>query len=516
MRNRRARDFCAAASVFALASVAGAQAYPGAVDPSGGVSGADAPSAGGVPGAPTTGAGAERLIYGADAGFGQTDNVNLAATNKVAQTIATVDGDFDIKHRSSRLDVDAKGYLYDYEYLQGAYGNELLGRVDGVARVALIPQRITWVLQDDFGQATIDPFVPTTPGNYEHINYVSTGPDFALRLGGTGFLDAGVRIARAIYQTSPLNSSRALGNIAAGLQLSPRSTISLNGSAERVLFDNTLVNGNFTRTSAYLRYQIQGARTGISVDLGETRISQNGSAGTNTIALEPNGKAVSIPVTIPQSAYTATGPLARISLTRNLSSDAAITLSGGRDLIDGTSSFSSVQGGVLGVSGTAGAALTSSSYTHTYGTAGWQYVRNRTKIGLSANWERDIYVSQPQFDLKRVDAEVSVSRKLSRAFALQVVGRYDKNDYPNPGLLLLAGGSPKFDDTLAAAVLSWRHSRALELRLRAEHSSRTAVGGYGENRVFLTVGYRPWAEDPLSGASMFDSASSMDSQGFER
>ena len=491
----------AALWVIVLTSVASAQNYPGAGDA----------AAGGR---------AERLFYGADAGLGETDNVTLAPNNKVTQTIATVDADFDVRRRSSRLDVDAKGYFYDFQYLQGAYGNELLGRFDGVAHFALIPQRITWVLQDDYGQAALDPFVATTPGNHEDVNYVSTGPDFALRLGGTGFLDANVRIARAIYQTSPFNSNRILGSLAAGLKLSPRSTISLNGAAERVLFDNTVVNGDFSRTSAYLRYEIEGARTGISLDLGETKISQNASAGTSTIVINANGKPISVPVTIPQNAYTTTGPLARISLTRTLSSDARVTVSGGRELIDGTSSFTSIRGGALGVVGTASPLLTSSSYTSTFAAAAWQYRRNRTKIGFSANWEKDVYLSQAQFDVKRIGAEVNVSRKLSRAFGVQVLGRYGKSDYPNPDFILLAGGSPKFDDELVAAILSWRHGRALEVRFRAEHSARTTHGagaGYGENRLFLTVGYRPWAQqDSFDSSAPFDGSSSRDSPDTER
>ena len=491
----------AALSAIALASIADAQNYS-------------------EPGVAAADGRVERLFYGADAGLGETDNVTRAPNNKVTQTIATVDADFDVKHRSSRLDVDAKGNFYDFEYLQGAYGNELLGRFDGAAHFALIPQRIIWVLQDDFGQAALDPFVATTPGNHEDVNYVSTGPDFALRLGGTGFLDANVRIARAVYQTSPFNSNRVLGSVTAGLKLSPRSTISVSGAAERVLFDNTVVNGDFSRTSAYLRYELQGARTGISLDLGETKISQNASVGTSTIVLDANGKPISIPVTIPQNAYTTTGPLARISLTRTLSSDARVTVSAGRELIDGISSFTSIRGGALGVVGTAAALLTSSSYTSTFGTAAWQYQRNRTKIGFSTNWEKDVYVSQAQFDVKRIGAEVNVSRKLSRAFALQVLGRYGKSDYPNPDLILLAGGSPKFDDELVAAILSWRHSRALELRLRAEHSGRTTPGaglGYGENRLFLTVGYRPWAQqESFDSSAPFDASSSIDSPSNER
>jgi hypothetical protein len=468
-------------------------------------------------GTPNAGAGAERLTYGADAGLGETDNVALAPTNKVTQTIATVDADFDIKHQSSRLDVDAKGNFTDFDYLQGAFGNQLLGRFDGVGHFALIPQRLTWVLADDFGQAAVDPFLPTAPGNLEDINYVSTGPDLALRVGGTGFVDASLRAGRATFQTSPFNSSRVLGTLAAGLQLSARSTVSLNGAAERVLFDNTEVNGDFDRTSGYVRYDIEGARTNLSVDLGATKISQNASAGMSTIVLGPTGRPTPEPVTIPQNAYSTTGPLARIAVTRKLSSAASLTVSGGRELTDGVSSFGSIQSGAIGVVGAVPALLTSSSYTSDFGSVGWRYERNRTTIGVSGHWERDVYISQSQFDMTREGGEVSVERKLSRAFALQVLGRYYKSDYPHT-FVTLNGGSPKFDDEIVAAMLSWRYGRAIEVRLRAEHSSRNTTGvdeGYRENRVFLTVGYRPRTQDSDT-LRPIDSTRPMDSPGTER
>src|SRR3984957_15641541 len=462
--------------------------------------------------------GAERLNYGDDEGSGETDNVALTTTNRVSQTIATVDADFDIKHRSSRLDVDAKGNFTDFAYLQGAYGNQLLGRFDGVGHFALIPQRLTWVLQDDFGQAALDPFAPTTPGNLEDINYVSTGPDIALRLGGTGFVDGGGRIARATFQTSPFNSNRVLGTVAAGLQLSARSSVSLNGAAERVLFENTVVNGDFDHTSAYARYEIQGARTELSVELGGTKITQNASSGRGIIVLDPSGAPTPLIVTIPQSAYSTTGPLARIAVTRKLSTAASLTLSGGRELTDGISSFSSIQSGAIGVVGAVPALLTSSSYTSDFGSVGWRYERNRTTIGVSGHWERDVYFSQPQFDMTRKGGEFNVERKLSRAFALQVLGRYYKSDYPHT-FVTLNGGSPKLDDEIVAAMLSWRYGHALEVRLRAEHSSRNTTGvdeGFRENRVFLTVGYRPLTQDSNDSLRPIDSTRPMDSPGTER
>jgi hypothetical protein len=234
------------------------------------------------------------------------------------------------------------------------------------------------------------------------------------------------------------------------------------------------------------------------VEFGATKISQNASSGTSELVRTASGSFITVPVTIPQSAYSTTGPLARIAVTRKLSSAATLTLAGGRELTDGISSFGSIQSGAIGVVGTVPALLTSSSYTSDFGSVAWRYERDRTVIGVSGQWEKDIYVSQSQFDVTREGGEIDAVRMLSRAFALQVLGRYYKSNYPNTTLLVLAGGSPKFDDGLVAAVLSWRYGRALEVRFRAEHGFRTTAGGvdngYGENRVFLTVGYRPWAQ----------------------
>ncbi len=123
--------------------------------------------------------------------------------------------------------------------------------------LALIPERVTWVLQESFGQAQIDPFTPVTPTNLENINYVATGPDVALRLGATVFLDLSARYARTTYETDPFDSNRMLGSAALGMPLSAQSSVSIDGSFERVLFDNTEVNTDFDRSSVYGHYEVQ-------------------------------------------------------------------------------------------------------------------------------------------------------------------------------------------------------------------------------------------------------------------
>ena len=89
--------------------------------------------------------------------------------------------------------------------------------------------------------------------------------------------------------------------------------------------------------------------------------------------------------------------------------------------------------------------------------------------------------------------ELSLERRLSRAFTAELVGRYYRTDYPH-AVVTTVGSSSEYRDGLITAGLTWHHGRALEVRLRAEHTSRNAPqadAGYGENRVFLTVGYRP-------------------------
>jgi hypothetical protein len=415
----------------------------------------------------------ETLAYGADVGVGETDNVTLVSTNKVSQTIAVADADFDYKKISRRLDVDAKGNFTYLDYLQGAYGSQLIGRFDGIAHVAIIPERIVWVLQDDFGQAALDPFTPVTPTNLENINYVSTGPDLAWHFGSNSYVNVSARYARAQYATSPFNSNRALGNLAWGLQLSARSSVSLNADTERVMFQNTVLNSDFDRSSGFGRYEVRGFRTDFSADLGATTIRQN--AGSTT------------------------GGLAKVELSRKLSAAAKLTVSVGRELTDGSSSFSTLQGGAIGVVGTAPAAQTSNNYTSNYASAGWSYQRNRTTISLSGRWEKDLYGRDPQFDFTRSGAEFRVERRLTRALAAEVLGRYYKTDYVH-GLAASQIGTSSFDDESVAAALTWRHGRGLEVKLRCEHSSRMTTGiyGYRENRAFLTVGYRPSTRRPES------------------
>jgi len=451
------------------------------------------------------------LAYGADVGLGETDNVNLTQTNKVTQTIAQADAEFAVNQQDRLFDVRAVGAFSDLNYLEGAYGNEFIGRFDGMGSYAIIPERLVWVLRDDFGQATLDAFTPVTPNNRQDINYLTTGPNLYLRLGGTGFLNASARYADAYYQTSPFDSTRGILTLGSGLQLSARSTVSLNGAAERVLFKNTEVNNDFDRYSVFGRYDTHGARTDFAVDLGGTRVEQKGDATGITTVIEPGTLTTTGLQTAPPglSSLTSgpphdtdtTDPLVRLELARALSPSAKLILTGGRELTDASSSFSTQQAGAISIVNYAPTPLTSDVYTSTYGNLTWQYARSRTSVAIAGRWERDSYPGASEFDLKTEGADINVQRRLTSEFTAQLIGRWYKLDYPN-ATVATDVGSPDNDTKQFGAALSWRRGRWLEVKFRYDHTNYTVTQGntgYSENRVLLTVGYQPRQDNSLGG-----------------
>src|ERR1700677_2328168 len=215
------------------------------------------------------------FTYGADVGIGETDNVTLSSTDKISQTIAITDLDFSVNEQSRLLAAQAKGDFSFLDYLQGAYGTQLIGRFDGSGSFAVVPEHVLWILQDDYGQAAVDPYTAVTPNNLENVNYFTTGPKFMTRFGALNFATLDLRYSRATYSGSPFDSNRASAGLAFGRQISAGGSVSLNVASERVMFQDTSANTDFLRSSAFVRYQLNGARTDIEVDLGATKIDDS-------------------------------------------------------------------------------------------------------------------------------------------------------------------------------------------------------------------------------------------------
>jgi len=112
-----------------------------------------------------------------------SDNIRLAPTDPTGDTIGVATTDFSLHEEARHLVADVAANLQYLTYAHSIYSNELVGDFTGYGKIALLPGRIDWVVQDNFGQQQLDPGLPVTPENLENINYFSTGPDVTIPLG---------------------------------------------------------------------------------------------------------------------------------------------------------------------------------------------------------------------------------------------------------------------------------------------------------------------------------------------
>lgn len=395
------------------------------------------------------------------AGAGETDNVFLTPSPTESQTLAMLGLDFDLLRQGTVLDVDAKGDFQYFDYLQHAYGQELYGRFDGLAALQIVPDNFKWVVEDYFGQAQINPFEPLTPLNVQYVNVLSTGPDFRVRLGESGFAEMDLRWASTHYQTSPLSGDRELANLALGEQLSPASSVSLNVDEQRLRFDDTSINTDYDRRESYARYQLTGARTGVELDLGVTQTNE--------------------------TERWVSAPLAKLSLRRLVSPSLTLTLTLGHQLTDASDAFRNLKSGATGGIVISPAIGTTESYLSNYGSAELVFERNRTRFSLSGRYERDTYAQSTLLDLTDSAVEAFVQRLMTPIWTLQLEGSWRRFNYLNTG-------SAETDWPVGAALIL-TPGRHVDIKLSADHILHEVAGrgsGYTENRVLLVAEYRPW------------------------
>jgi hypothetical protein len=333
---------------------------------------------------PVTGR-SQAVNLGVTVGMGETDNVAQTSTEERAQTMALLGIDFGWIRTGSALNADVVGDFNYLDYVQGAFASQLLGRFDGLTSVSLLDDHLQWFLQDDFGEGQLNPYTPATPTNLEHVNFLTTGPEFTLRPLSDTVLQLGARYSLATYQTSPLDGWRTTENVLLERLLSPNSNVALGAATEQLTFDNTLLNPDYDRDRFYVRYDISGARTHITAAVGETQTNDGG-------------------------AWVAT-PLVQFDLTHTLAPQTVLSVIAGREFTDAADAFGDLRSGAAGGIVVAPVAQTTEDYLRNYVSATLQLTGRRTTVSATANYERDVYAIEDTFDVTRADLELRASRQ---------------------------------------------------------------------------------------------------------
>jgi hypothetical protein len=396
--------------------------------------------------------------YSVLAGVGETDNIRRTPQNRESETVGSASLEVGWNEMREHLDGNLSANLTYLDYLQNTYDSEVVGNVLGELRLIFVPQRFAWAFRENFGQNSVNPLAPVTPGNRENVNRFSTGPDFAIGLGQLNRLVLGGRYARFSYEVNPFDNDRYSGQLGFEHALSSDRTVSLNVRTQRVEFDDTTVNQNYNRNEAYARYSGRGGRTSIAVELGGTQIEL------------PHDRS--------------TGLVARLQISRQVSASSTLSVLAGHEFSDAGSMFLQTQqlGGVD--LDTQESAQTSNPFKSDYASVAWNFSRNRTGFDLSVGDFKETYEQLPTLDRQRLQASGRLSRRITPQLEAAVALSYLRENYERA-----IGDSRETDSSL---ILTWRAGRQLTLSAQYDHFDRSgeiATAQFAENRLWLRFGF---------------------------
>lgn len=405
---------------------------------------------------------ADYTNYGASAGMGETDNVNLSSTHRKAQTLAAANLFFDLIRSGSRLDLNAAGNFSDTDYLEGAYSNKVLGRFDGLADLTLWPHHLTWLVRDDYGDQQVNVLQSLTPVNLQAVNILSTGPGLTLQPTLRSFVQLQGLYSRNTWQDSPFSGNTETGFLTVGHEFSPASSISLVGQVQQERFDNRSANIDYQVREYYAHYVAEFVRTRVDLQGGVAQANDTGS-------------------------WTSS-PLVRLSLSRHLSPYSTVSVDGGREYSNAMGNFASLESEGAGGIPIGNATQTTGNSLRTYGNVRLGYERLRTNIGFYGGWERRIYDVQSKFNFTLTDVGVYLGRQLAPRLLANIAATVNRGQYGNQGF------TNKF--STASGGLIYRPGTWVVIYGRYDHQFRRSSGlaqdlGYDENRVVVMIGYYP-------------------------
>lgn len=399
-------------------------------------------------------------------GLTRTDNVFQDDANKQSDTVASAGFSVDVAQHRERFDATALGSVGWYDYLDNSFGSRAFGNFNGSARYAIVPERFVWQAQESFGQLVSDPLLSRTANNLENVNYLTTGPVFTQRFGGTNALQVQGAYSKTSYERANADNDQLSGGIGLIHDISPQSNVSLNANYSDVRFDSGSGSADYKTKSVYAGMRAQGFRTQLDARLGYTELEPENQSSTGGALVQLNGSRRISPAS---SVF--------LRLRRQFST-AADTL---RDQVNAANP-GNPQTGIA----------TGEAYQETGGSVGWAYQQSRTTMGVAYDRSKQEYETAAGFDRHISRIDVYFSRRLRPTLSWNLTASQERSDYDTRGF--------KDDQLNFGTSLSWQAGRTIYFDVRYDRLRRTTsgdpaltslAGEYSENRYGVRLFYRP-------------------------
>lgn len=218
---------------------------------------------------PAARAHAWRLDWIAELGIEHNDNVNLSETDPVSENILRPSIGFLLSQEGAIVQASVRGFAEYREYLDGTYGGEFLGELDGIVNWVMIPERLHFSVQDRLSILPISQLAPDAPENRQQTNVFAVGPTLFFRLSPTLRGQAELRwIDTYAEETVGFDTERLSAALRAIKDLDATRQLSMNVQAQTVDVDNNELAPDYDRYDVFGRYSQTLTHFDLALELG--------------------------------------------------------------------------------------------------------------------------------------------------------------------------------------------------------------------------------------------------------
>lgn len=405
--------------------------------------------------------------YQAGIAANYSDNITRAPADGVEEVVSNVNTSIMWSNDSPRLAANASAQLSYLRYLEETFDDEVVPRGDLNINWNLFPARLSWVLEDRFGQIASDPFAAFTPDNIENTNILTTGPDFIFGSSPSQLLTWSIRAEDQYYEESAIGNQRLNSTIRLERKVTESQTVAVSAYGETVEFDEDSTGTDYNVYEAFLTYEK--------------------SLGDYTFAVDAGGTALEL------MDERINGSMGRLSASRVFGSSWVLEASGEYSFTDSGSRF--LIGREQNSAGpgqdvdddnlvAAGSPLRLRSIT-----VGATYQGIRQSLDVQLFRESERFEIDSQFDREQTGADLSFGLSLNPRNMLFLSAAYKKVSFDV--------GNRENEDTQAELRYRRNLTKNLSLDLRVARVMRTSTdpsGEYEENVAGLNLS---WESDVL-------------------
>jgi hypothetical protein len=409
--------------------------------------------------------------------FGWSDNIRGEYVDQESEYIAGAGVQARLVREHRRLNYDLSADLQYLDYLHDTYENEVSGFAMLEANAILVPEVLTLVLEDNFGQMQTTPFSPSTPATRQNVNVVAVGPDLRLEMGDALVFLASGRYLLEQYETTLADNARQQGQAGLYHEFSRDSSIGVLAQFTHVDYDDGSTGTDFDRNEALVRYHLTARRTSMLLEGGRSEFSADDGLERDLWLYRVD---ISREITPRTRLIFATG--------RELSDSGSLFVGAVQAMETGGNASTSLSDLGLGstqLSGT-GIVATTDALAHRYVRGTWRLNAPRTRAYISAEQREERFLQGASVDRDVRTISAGVERSLNSALRLGLDISHNTRESDQSSIVL--------KDLSFRLSAFWQPARRLEISLAAERSQReegSTGGGFDDNRVWLRAIWSP-------------------------